>query len=153
MRRVGALELGEAFELPLVELPFPVDRLIPPPLSEEELKQKLAELRRDEEAIEKKAAWLALGSALTNFVPGVGEGKGLSEAWHGYDLVTGKEKAWYERFLNVVSCLPVIHQAKGVVNLVSVMGKVGHTAHKANLLVHGSHLYSPLKEIALDKGD
>jgi hypothetical protein len=37
----------------------------------------------------------------------------------------------------VASCLPVVHEAKG---LLKVVGLIGHNAHRVNILVHSNHL-------------
>lgn len=126
------------FELPPIEMPFPVEPLDPPPPTQEELRAEMAKLRKEED---ENSAELA--SAILTLIPFIGEGKGLVDFFRGEDLITGEEKAWWERILNVASCLPVMHEAKGLIKVVSV---VGHTAHRVNIVVHSNHLRHALEK-------
>jgi hypothetical protein len=124
------------FELLPIELPFPVQPLDPPPPSPEELQAEMAKLRKEEDEASLEGA-----SAIVTLIPFIGEGKGLVDSFRGEDLITGEHMSWWQRGLNVASCLPVVHEAKG---LLKVIGVIGHTAHKVNIVVHASHLYHPL---------
>jgi putative toxin of predicted polymorphic toxin system len=140
------------FELPSVELPFPVASMDPVPagdpvaqdggivinpqagvdeppryVSDQEIQQALSEL---------KAHLAGVVSAGLNFVPGIGQLKGVVEAFAGQDLITGHHISWWERGLNLAAAIPHIHGAEG---FVKAMGEVGHHAHSVNKIVHGSH--------------
>jgi len=44
--------------------------------------------------------------ALAGFVPGIGEGKNLAEAWTGRDVVTGEELALWQRGVKLIAAVP-----------------------------------------------
>jgi Pre-toxin TG len=131
------------FELPAVEAPFEVQPLDPPPPTPEQIQ---AELSRQREEDDEKNAEVASG--IVTLIPFIGEGKGLIDSIRGEDLITGHHMSWWERTLNVASCLPVVHEAKG---LLKVVGLIGHNAHRVNIVVHASHLKHALEKKYLEK--
>lgn len=123
-----------AFALTLFEMPFEVQPLDQPSPTAEELEAELRALRKERDEIAGE-----LAHAIVAMIPIVGDVTGLIEVFTDGDLITGKHSSWWEKALNVASCLPFLHQAKG---LMKVMGTVGHMAvhvgHKArhvNLIV------------------
>jgi hypothetical protein len=120
------------FELPPVEMPFEVQPLDPPPPSPEELRAELARQRKEEDEDTDE-----LASGIVDMIPFIGEGKGLVDSFRGEDLISGEHKSWWQRVLNVAASLPVVHEAKG---LLKVVGVIGHTSHRVNIIVHASHL-------------
>jgi Pre-toxin TG len=139
------------FELPLVELPFAVQPLDTPPPTQEELDAEYYKLRREQDEAERE-----LQSVFLNLLPGVGSVKGLVEAFADEDLVTGRNLAWWEQALNVVSALPLIHEAATVVKLVGhggTLAKVAHGAHRVhqfNKVVHAYHAGHPIEVIVME---
>jgi hypothetical protein len=130
------------FELPQVAMPFEVQPLDPPPPTPEEIEAELRAQRKEENENADE-----LASAIVTLIPIVGEVKGLIEVFTGGDLISGHHQAWWQKALNVVACLPVIHEATGVVKVISA---VGHMAHRVNIVVHASHLKHPLDKIVWD---
>jgi len=117
-----------AYALTLFEMPFEVQPLDQPPPTAEELEAELRALKKERDEI---AGELADG--IVAMIPVVGEVKGLIEVFTHGELISGHHQSWWQKALNVASCLPLIHEAKAVAKF---MGTVGHVAAHAAHKVH-----------------
>ena len=62
-----------------------------------------------------------------DFVPGVGTIKGIIEAIIGRDIITGQERAWWERVLGII---PVTSAVAGAVAVSKIAEAAGDLARR-----------------------
>jgi hypothetical protein len=81
-------------------------------------------------------------SLLADFIPGVGQGKGVQEGAMGTDLLTGEQIPTWARVLGLLSALPVVG---GVGGMLKDVGKVGKGAKGAE------DILAPIKKMSKAK--
>jgi hypothetical protein len=149
------------FELPPVELPFPLPSLdatphgdpiaeaardggvLIPPAAGADASWEFSPTRPWKDAFDALENTLKEGVDLAlNVIPVAGQVKGLIEGFVGEDLITGRHLAWWERVLNVASVGSLLKSAKDVEeasHLAEAIHEIGHTTHVVNVVVHVAH--------------
>ena len=134
------------FELPAVEAPFEVPHLDPQKPSGDPVAEDGGVLIPPAAGADAKPTYIPqavleadakLASAIVNLVPGIGTVKGVIEGFTGKDLITGDEKAGWERALNLAAALPVAEEA---VEEGALVVKVIEGIHHVHEIVHVAHV-------------